>query len=110
MYSQYLWVTINPEHQNVYNGAVEAVLTLLGAAGAFAAGFIDSKRYERWNLWVLTVCSTLLGGVLLWGTWGNSIWIAYASYIIFGMLTHFMVTVARWVQYLYYSYKINSIV
>lgn len=95
MYSQFLWVTINPDHQNVYNGAVEAILTLLGVAGAFAAGLIDSQRYERWNLWVLTFCSTLMGGVLLWGTLTESIWVSYVAYIIFGMLFHFMVTVAR---------------
>lgn len=95
MYSQFLWVTINPDHENVYNGGVEAILTLLGVAGAFAAGLIDSKRYERWNLWVLTLCSLLMGGVLLWGTWTDSIWVSYVAYIVFGMLMHFMVTVAR---------------
>lgn len=95
MYSQFLWQTINPDHANVFNGAVEAMLTLLSVAGAFAAGFIKSKRFEAYNVWVLTVCSALQGGVLLWGTLTDSVWIAYIGYVIFGVLTHFMVTLAR---------------
>lgn len=95
MYIQFLWQIINPDHQNVYNGAVEATLTLLGVFGAFAAGYIDSKRLDGWALWLLTVCSATLGGVLLWGTLTDSVWISYVAYVIFGMLTHFMVTLAR---------------
>lgn len=95
MYMQLLWRVINPDHENVWNGAVEATLTLLGVAGAFAAGFINNKRFEAWNRWVLTVCSATLGGVLLWGTLTDSVWISYVAYVIFGMLMHFMVTLAR---------------
>lgn len=95
MYIQFLWQLINPDHANVWNGAVEATLTLFGVAGAFAASYINSKRFEAWNLWVLTVCSATLGGVLLWGTLTDSVWISYVAYVIFGMLTHFMVTLAR---------------
>lgn len=95
MYIQFLWQLINPDHQNVWNGAVEATLTLLGAAGAVAAGYIESKRFEQLNLWVLTVCSASLGGLLLWSTLTDSVWVSYVGYVIFGMLTHFMVTLAR---------------
>lgn len=94
MYIQFLWQTINPDHQNVYNGAVEAVLTLLGALGAVGAGYITSKRFEAMNLWVLTVCSAIQGGVLLWSTLTDSVWTSYVAYVIFGMMTHFMVTTA----------------
>lgn len=94
MYIQFLWQTINPDHENVYNGAVEAVLTLLGALGAIGAGYITSRRFAAMNLWVLTVCSAVQGGFLLWSTLADTVWTSYVAYVIFGMLTHFMVTTA----------------
>lgn len=95
LYIQFLWQQTNPEHENVYNGAVEAMLTLLGALGAISAGYLDSKKYEKWNLWILTVCSALEGFFLLWAALTNSIWISYVMYVLFGILFHFMITVAR---------------
>lgn len=95
MYIQFLWQQTNPDHENVYNGAVEAALTLLGALGALTAGYLDSKRFERWDMWLLTVCSGLQGSALVWAAFTSSVWISYVMYIIFGILYHFMITVAR---------------
>lgn len=96
MYIQFLWQQINPDHENVYNGAVEALLTLLGVGGAFIAGYMNSKKFERFELWLLTLCSVLEGLLLLGGALTNSVWTSYVTYVIFGMLFHFMITVARY--------------
>lgn len=95
IYVQFLWQDIYPNQEVIYNGAVEAALTICGAAGAFAAGFINNSRFDRFSFWVLAVVSTLMGGVLLWGTLTTNIWMSYGAYVIFGTATHFMVTIAR---------------
>lgn len=95
MYIQFLWQQINPNHENVYNGAVEATLTLLSVGGAFAAGYINSTRFDRWDLWILASCSALEGVLLLLGALTESVWVSYVTYVIFGMLYNFMITVAR---------------
>lgn len=96
MYIQFLWQQINPNHENIYNGAVEASLTLLGVGGAFAAGYINSKKFDRLDLWILASCSAIEGGLLLWGALTDSVWVSYITYVIFGMFYYFMITVARW--------------
>lgn len=74
---------------------VEAALTICGAAGAFAAGFINNGRFERWSLWVLSIVSCLMGAILLSGTLTPNVWVSYSAYVLFGTATHFMVTIAR---------------
>lgn len=93
-YVQFLWLAIDPERSALYNGAVEAVLTLLGAAAAFAAGYINIERFDRWSFWVLSLVSAAMSGLLLWGTLTADVWSSYAAYVLFGTATHFMVTVA----------------
>lgn len=93
---QFLWQDINPGDETaIYNGAVEAVLTLCGAASAFAAGFINNGRFDRWSFWVLAIVSGFMGGILILGTLTDIVWVSYLSYVLFGTATHFMVTVAR---------------
>lgn len=94
-YVQFLWQDIFPNQDVIYNGAVEAALTLCGAAGAFAAGFINNDRFDRWSFWVLSLVSLVMGGILLGGTLTTYIWVSYGAYVLFGTATHFMVTIAR---------------
>lgn len=81
--------------ENLFNGAVEAALTLLGAIGAFAAGLLDSKRFNRFDIWILTALTTCEGVLLLWGARTQSLYVSYVVYVLFGMIYHFMITVAR---------------
>ncbi|KAK0135667.1 Folate transporter 1 [Merluccius polli] len=48
-YTPVLWNKVYPatENKHMYNGAVEAVSTLLGAMTSFLTGFVKI----RWNLW-----------------------------------------------------------
>lgn len=96
-YMQLLWHDINPgmEQENLYNGAVEAALTLLGVGGAMLAGFINNERIKKWDVWILATCSAIEGLLLLWAALSAEVWGAYVAYILFGMLYHFMITVAR---------------
>lgn len=96
---------------------ISGILTLSGALSAFAAGFLNSKKFDRWDLWILsgkrnfieklsnlhhsyilTGCSVLEGGLILWSSLTNNVWVAYAMYILFGTVYHFMITMARCVS------------
>lgn len=93
-YVQFLWKEIDENHQSAYNGATDAIATLLGAVGALAAGFLNSQRYQKWNLWILTICSLLEGILLLWAATTNSVWVAYGIHIVFYTVYFFVVTKA----------------
>lgn len=95
-YIQPLWKEIDPVERVLYNGAVEALITLLGAIAAFMAGFLNSKRFNRYEIWILTILMLVEGGLLLWAALTTSLWCCYLSYVIFGMIYHFMITVARY--------------
>lgn len=90
-----LWKEIDPYEKNLYYGAVEGIVTLLGALSSFAAGFLKSKKFERLGMWVLTICSVVEGMFLLWASKTNSLYSCYLMYIAFGGLHNFMITVAR---------------
>lgn len=94
-YIQPLWKEIDPNETNLYNGAVEALITLLGAISAFIAGFLNSKNFDRYEIWILTGLMLIEGTLLLWAAVTTSLLLCYFSYVIFGMIYHFMITVAR---------------
>ncbi|XP_037957224.1 thiamine transporter 1 [Teleopsis dalmanni] len=93
-YVQFLWKEIDPYHESFYNGAVEATVTLLGAVGAMTAGFMNSNRHKEWHMWILTICSLLMGAFLIISAITNLVWIAYAMYVLFGIFYFFVITIA----------------
>ncbi|XP_007244303.2 reduced folate transporter [Astyanax mexicanus] len=94
-YVHILWNKVYPatEQKHVYNGAVEAASTLLGAITSFAAGFVKIK----WNVW----SELVIGGItaaqaallLLMGTTDN-IWVCYVAYALFRGFYQFLVPIA----------------
>lgn len=103
---QFLWQAIDGEGGTLLNGAVEAALALLGSAAAFGAGYLNVERFDRWSMWVLSLVSMVMGSVLLCGTLTTNVWSSYVAYVLFGMATHFMITLARWVIWLEISQNI----
>ncbi|XP_052859941.1 folate-like transporter 3 [Anopheles cruzii] len=94
VYVQLLWHEIDEDQGTLFNGGAEAVLTLLGALSAIIAGYVANRIFERWALWILTVCSGLQGGLVLYSGFATNIWVAYTLYILFGALYLFMITMA----------------
>ncbi|KFB48653.1 AGAP006349-PA-like protein [Anopheles sinensis] len=94
VYVQLLWHEIDQDQGTLFNGGAEALLTLLGAASAMVAGYVANRIFERWALWILTVCSGLQGGLVLYSGFATNIWVAYVLYILFGALYLFMITMA----------------
>uniref|UniRef100_A0A182NKA2 Reduced folate carrier n=1 Tax=Anopheles dirus TaxID=7168 RepID=A0A182NKA2_9DIPT len=94
VYVQLLWHEIDQQQGTLFNGGAEALLTLLGAISALAAGYIANRIFEQWALWILTICSGLQGGLIFYSGFATNIWVAYVLYILFGTLYLFMVTMA----------------
>ncbi|XP_055906315.1 thiamine transporter 1 [Eupeodes corollae] len=94
-YIQVLWISMESNPETVWNGAVDAILTLLAAIFALAAGFIHGSRLNpRGSLLALAVLSILEGGAVLLSCWTTNIFWSYAGYIIFGALYAFAITVS----------------
>lgn len=93
-YVQILWQEIDENQENYFNGAVEATVTLFGAISCLVAGFIPSEKFEKYDMWILTVCSLVEGGMIIVSSLTDQIWVAYSMYILFGAVYMFMITLA----------------
>ncbi|XP_017857956.1 PREDICTED: thiamine transporter 2 [Drosophila arizonae] len=93
-YIQFLWKELAPEKQSNYNGGVEAVATLLGAIGAILAGMLNSNSKRSFYMLINSICVAVLGALLLLAACGNSVWLAYVSYVIFCAVFFFIITAA----------------
>lgn len=92
---QILWKQIGGNSENSHNGAVIALLTLLGALSAICVGCISGAFFERWGVWLIAACSAAQCGLILaMGMFDNAI-VSYVAYIMFGVIYYFMITVAR---------------
>lgn len=80
---------------DVYNGGVEAVITLLGAITAILAGYIDNKRLYQYDTLIITLCTVVEALLLLWASQATSLNLCYCAYIVFGTIYNFMITIAR---------------
>lgn len=93
-YVQPLWEEVNAEEaRSYYNGAVEALLTLLGFIGALIAG-VSKVDWENKGELILSLCSICEGALLIMSSQTESLILCYACYIGFGAIYHFMITSA----------------
>ncbi|CAB3221005.1 unnamed protein product [Arctia plantaginis] len=88
-YVQLLWIQIQEQQKDSvsYNGAVEAVQTLLGAGGAYLASVYSTSLNPA-------PVAAAQGLALFFGTFFNNVFVSYAGYIIMGCLFHYTITLA----------------
>ncbi|XP_075998833.1 thiamine transporter 2 [Genypterus blacodes] len=95
-YVQVLWAHMEPSQDfSAYNGGVEAVASLLGAASAYGIGFTEVK-WELWGELTLGVLSGLGAAALFLMTFIHNIWVCYAGYIVFKCLFSLLITIAMY--------------
>lgn len=95
-YIQVLWMQIDSSQPVVWNGAVEAVNTLLGAGVSILAGYVYTDRLSRPAvLWMLVVCSVCEAGALILASQTTIRFVSYFGYLLFYVMYSFMITVAR---------------
>ncbi|KAJ6636071.1 Thiamine transporter 2, partial [Pseudolycoriella hygida] len=79
----------------IWNGAVEAVITLLGAGVALLAGYLHStKLNQRRSLFTLMFLAACEGSALLLASSTPHRTVSYVGYLIFCVLYSFTITVA----------------
>ncbi|KAH1027329.1 hypothetical protein HUJ05_000859 [Dendroctonus ponderosae] len=94
VYMQPLWTAIvNDPSQPIYNGAVEAALTIIGFLGALAAGVLKVNWQKRGEI-ILASCSLIQGAIMLICARAEYVIISYVFYVLFGALYHFVITIA----------------
>ncbi|XP_042596007.1 LOW QUALITY PROTEIN: thiamine transporter 2 [Cyprinus carpio] len=93
-YVQSLWEYVEPSSNfTVYNGGVEALSNLFGAAAAYGIGF-SSADWSRYGEVALGALSALEGGALFAMVFSANIWVCYCGYIIFKSLYMLLITIA----------------
>uniref|UniRef100_A0A3Q1EF68 Solute carrier family 19 member 3 n=1 Tax=Acanthochromis polyacanthus TaxID=80966 RepID=A0A3Q1EF68_9TELE len=81
-YIQVLWVHIQPNNFTAYNGGVDAISTLSGAAASVAVGHV-SLEWSVWGELVLGGFTLLIAGALFLMDLTSNIWISYTFYFLF---------------------------
>lgn len=94
-YIQVLWISIDDTQEVIYNGAVDAILTLLGAGVSLLAGKIHMNFLRKQNrtLLVLILMSSLQGIFVLMAATSNTLMSCYIFYICFGVAYAFGITI-----------------
>ncbi|XP_010896994.1 thiamine transporter 2 [Esox lucius] len=93
-YIQVLWQHVEPSQNfTVYNGGVEAVSNLFGAATAYGIGFTQVD-WAQWGELALGSFSGLGAAALFTMTFTANIWVCYAGYIVFKCLYMLLITIA----------------
>lgn len=91
---QPLWTAIvNDSSEPIYNGAVEAALTIIGFLGALVAGVLKINWQKRGEI-ILASCSLLQGVIMLISARTDYVIVSYVFYVLFGALYHFVITIA----------------
>ncbi|XP_068175745.1 thiamine transporter 1-like isoform X3 [Antennarius striatus] len=84
-YVQVLWAHIQPHNASAYNGGVDAISTLTGAAGTVAVGHV-SLEWSTWGELVLGGSTFLLAVALFLMDWTGSVGVSYACFFLFKTL------------------------
>lgn len=96
-YIQSLWATIlqsEDEKTQIYNAAVEAAYTLIGAGTVLACSWLKLN----WSVLgepTLAVCALIQGGLLIASSLTHYIWVSYCLYVAFGVLYHTIITITN---------------
>ncbi|NWS51211.1 S19A2 protein, partial [Chunga burmeisteri] len=93
-YAQGLWEMVLPSHSTeIYNGAVEAASTLLGAVAVFVVGHIKIS-WATWGEMALALFSFLIAAAVYIMDTVRNIWVCYASYVVFRIIYTLLITIA----------------
>uniref|UniRef100_U3JTB1 Solute carrier family 19 member 2 n=1 Tax=Ficedula albicollis TaxID=59894 RepID=U3JTB1_FICAL len=93
-YAQGLWEMVLPSHgADIYNGAVEAASTLLGAVAVVVVGHIKTS-WAMWGEVALSLFSLLIAAAVYVMDTVPNIWVCYGSYVIFRIIYMMLITIA----------------
>ena len=93
-YIQVVWHDILSEEEDLWYGAVEAIYTLLAALVAFLFGLLR-LNWKIFGEGIFSLASFAQMGVLLGCALTNEIIVGYVGYILFAIIYHSSITIAR---------------
>ncbi|KAJ4935165.1 hypothetical protein JOQ06_016701 [Pogonophryne albipinna] len=92
-YVQLMWDHIEPSAtSSIYNGAVEAACSLVGAVAAFSVGHLK-VTWAVWGELALGLFSAVATGAVFLMALTSSIWACYAGYVIFKSCYMLLITI-----------------
>ncbi|MED6290356.1 hypothetical protein CHARACLAT_012213 [Characodon lateralis] len=92
-YIQLKWDHIEPSAtSSIYNGGVEAVSSVVGAAAAFSVSLIR-MTWAMWGELTVGLFSAVCSGAVYLMAFTSSIWACYAAYVIFKSCYMFLITI-----------------
>lgn len=96
VYIQVLYISINDTEETIYNAAVDAILTLLGAAMSLLAGRIRMEFLGNPNLALLTLVamSSVQGIFVILAATSRSLMVCYVFYICYAVSYSFGIAIA----------------
>lgn len=95
IYIQVLWIAIDDTQEMIYNGAVDAILTLLGAGVSLLAGKFHMNFLKKQNhiLLVLIFMSAVQGVFVVMAAQSQTLIACYIFYICFSVAHFFGITI-----------------
>ncbi|XP_056271321.1 thiamine transporter 1-like isoform X2 [Pseudoliparis swirei] len=91
-YVQLLWVHVQPHNFTAYNGGVDGLSTLSGAAATVAVGHM-SLEWSVWGELVLGAFTFLIAGAIFLMDVTDNIWISYLCFFFFKTLYMILTTI-----------------
>lgn len=96
VHCQVLWDHIDSSQEVIWNGAVDATVTLLGTVAALGAGYLRSDLLNQRNrLFMLSILTIVCGSLIFVLALTNVRMVSYIGYIGFGMIYAFLITITR---------------
>lgn len=96
IHCQVLWDHIDSSQEVVWNGAVDATVTLLGTVAALGAGYLRSDLLnQRGRLFMLSILTIICGSLIFVLALTHVRMVSYLGYIGFGMIYAFLITITR---------------
>jgi solute carrier family 19 (thiamine transporter), member 2/3 len=94
-YIQVLWISIDDSQEIIYNGAVDAILTLFGFAVSILAGKVHLNFLHKKNrvLIVLIIMSSLQGCFVVFAANSRSLLSCYIFYVLYGTSYAFCIVI-----------------
>lgn len=98
-YIQMLWIDIDNRPEVIWNGAVEAITTLLSASVALLASRIHENALNlRRMLWLIVTLSLLQACGIFVASNTTSRFVSYAGYMAYYIFYTFTITISRLVE------------
>lgn len=96
-YIQSLYEVIRVDYNTAtnYNAAVDASSLAICAATSFGIGFVK-VNWSKYGELLLFSVNLIIGGLMLWMSFTNSIWIAYGCYLIIRIIFQTVLTIATY--------------